>query len=738
MDKLIIFGAGNYGKKAYEKLQYKDIAFYVDNNTGLRGKTLYDIKILDFDTYKTIAQEYSLIIGLSENREKELMEQLFQNEIKDFVLYSEIDDYLSGKICLNSELREKHLMSLLEYYKKKEIILEKKNKILMNNVDIRHLKPARGYIRKIQLKMLSFAQDIFSDLPNEIHPFLVAENVLGYTRNNGFIPWGDDVNFGMMRDSYNKFIDYYEENYKVFISDVDYRKEYSEPKYIDRLLNAYPDEDFMVVFPCYLQVNRGKTLYDRKVCNIFCFDSFKPDYEFREYKDKILQINDRIMNIYFSVERINYIKNELKVINDKFDPEGENIYFSLDSMLAIKRNNDSWIKKDCIFPLKAVDYDGYKFYVPNNSDEYIKYEYKNYDEFPSDYGVTTRDYIYDLYVTVEFYIIDSFEIYHFLPLYRLLREKGVYAIFVLEDESRNASGKWVDYKNAKQILDDKEVEYSEYYNEKADIVFTTQGVEILTKYSHSIKIALAYGPAFNNDDFLITPKSTIGFDYKFVNGEFLKDILSEKNYINKEHIINVGYPKHYGYKYSIENKDKVLKELNINTEKQILVYLPTWDHDPSVEAYYDEIMKLKEQYFVVTKPHHCTFRLESQAERLKKIYELSDVVLDGNYDFEKAVIIADVLLCDATSGASTESRVLNPEARLVLLSTRTDIKEYFYSEIEDFADAVVNNPNDLLGVMDGLDVRQKDWKYIIDMDKDEEDLWHVMKTIIKDNHLNKL
>ena len=84
----------------------------------------------------------------------------------------------------------------------------------MNNVDIRHLKPARGYIRKIQLKMLSFAQDIFSDLPNEIHPFLVAENVLGYTRNNGFIPWGDDVNFGMMRDSYNKFIDYYEENYK--------------------------------------------------------------------------------------------------------------------------------------------------------------------------------------------------------------------------------------------------------------------------------------------------------------------------------------------------------------------------------------------------------------------------------------------------------------------------------------------------------------------------------------------
>lgn len=184
-------------------------------------------------------------------------------------------------------------------------------------------------------------------------------------------------------------------------------------------------------------------------------------------------------------------------------------------------------------------------------------------------------------------------------------------------------------------------------------------------------------------------------------------------------------------------RNQVIKELNINTDKKILVYLPIWDQDSSVEAYYDEIMKLKKQYFIVTKPHHCTFRLESKAERLKKIYELSDVVLDGNYDFEKAVGIADVLLCGATSDASTESRLLNPEAKLVLLSTRNDVKEYFYSEIEDFADAVVNSPSDLLEVMNHIDNQKKDWKYIIDMDKNEEDLWRVLDTIIKDNHLNK-
>lgn len=742
MKKLVIFGAGNYGRKAYQKLKNKGVVFFIDNNTELCGKRLYGIEILDLYSYKKIAEGYNLVIGLSENREKELMEQLFRNQIYDFILYSEIDYYLEGKILLDVKLKEKHMMMLFDYYRENINILEKKNKFLLDNVDIHNLKPARGYARKNQLKMLEFSNDIFVNLKDNIAPFLIAGNLLGYIRNNGFIPWDDDVDFGMMRDSYNYFINYCKHNYKVFICDVDYHKRYAEQKYVDLLLRKYPNEVILVIFPNQLQINYGKTLYDRKVFDVFCFDSFQSNYDFKEYMKEINDIKSIFQNTFSSLKIIKYIDGKINGLKDKYDENGNNIYFSLDNMISTMSNNDTWIERKNIFPLRMINYEGYRVNVPNHAEEYIEYEYKKYDEFPDDYGIGTHDYIRDvyseLYTTVEFYIVDSFEIYHFIPLYHVLRQNGVYAIFVIEDEKINTSGKWFDYKTAKNILEENELEFSEYSNANTDIVFTTQGIEVLTKYPQSIKISLSYGPAFNNDDFLISPKSTIGFDYKFVNGEFQKDILSEKNYINKENIINVGYPKHYGYKYSIENRNQVVKELNINTEKRILVYLPTWDHDPSVEAYYDEIMKLKEQYFVVTKPHHCTFRLESQAERLKKIYELSDVVLDGNYDFEKAVSIADVLLCDATSGASTESRVLNPEARLVLLSTRNDIKEYFYSEIEDFADAVVNNPNDLLGVMDGLDNRQKDWKYVIDMDKNEEDLWHVIKTIIIDNHLNKL
>ena len=389
MDKLIIFGAGNYGKKAYEKLQYKDIAFYVDNNTGLRGKTLYDIKILDFDTYKTIAQEYSLIIGLSENREKELMEQLFQNEIKDFVLYSEIDDYLSGKICLNSELREKHLMSLLEYYKKKEIILEKKNKILMNNVDIRHLKPARGYIRKIQLKMLSFAQDIFSDLPNEIHPFLVAENVLGYTRNNGFIPWGDDIDFMMLRKEYERMMEFYKNKGLFYSSDAPYYDEntlYSEMSdFLNECGNDYAfcsNGKFVKVF--------FKRTPEPIVLDIFPIDYYNDDISFEQLQNIDMQLKKEFDSNTdkSAVKRDKWykaIRSSGKIVSKM---ESSHLCYGLETDF-IKMCN-SYFSLNYVLPLKKINFENKVFLGPGNPDKMLEMEYGDYMQWPNDAGSTAH------------------------------------------------------------------------------------------------------------------------------------------------------------------------------------------------------------------------------------------------------------------------------------------------------------------------------------------------------------
>ena len=55
MKHYVIFGAGSYGKRAYSKLNNHDIDYFVDNNTGLTGKKLFEKEILDFASYKKIA-----------------------------------------------------------------------------------------------------------------------------------------------------------------------------------------------------------------------------------------------------------------------------------------------------------------------------------------------------------------------------------------------------------------------------------------------------------------------------------------------------------------------------------------------------------------------------------------------------------------------------------------------------------------------------------------------------------
>ena len=38
--------------------------------------------------------------------------------------------------------------------------------------------------------------------------------------------------------------------------------------------------------------------------------------------------------------------------------------------------------------------------------------------------------------TIQFYLVDAFEIYHFLPLYYIFEENGIYSEFVAENPPR--------------------------------------------------------------------------------------------------------------------------------------------------------------------------------------------------------------------------------------------------------------------------------------------------------------
>lgn len=304
---------------------------------------------------------------------------------------------------------------------------------------------------------------------------------------------------------------------------------------------------------------------------------------------------------------------------------------------------------------------------------------------------------------VEFYLIDAFEIYHYIPLYNYLRSKGVSCCFVAENAKRNSSKKWFDYKHAIKILKLQNVEYKKIANYDTPFVFSTQDVRLVNNYKHK-KINVNYGFAVAVDNFLETIESVKGFDLMLVHGEKSFEIVSKLD--PSIQLIKVGYPRYskWGegrkYLYSAEKKIQEIAEKNVDN-KPIIIYFPTWGDTSSIDTYTDELMKCREKYFIVTKAHHCTYRLEKEKRRLQKLIDISDVLLEGNFSFQEAAMLGEIGISDVMSGASTEIPLINKDIKMLILYSPVERCNRLKDFVDDFA-VCVKKPADLIEAIDRI------------------------------------
>lgn len=340
--------------------------------------------------------------------------------------------------------------------------------------------------------------------------------------------------------------------------------------------------------------------------------------------------------------------------------------------------------------------------------------------------------------SVEFYLIDAFEIFHFLPFYYFFERNGIRVKFVTEAPEINTSGKWFDYDQAIEILEANRVKYSKECDPYCDIAFTTQEARLLSKYKNK-KVNIAYGFSFSNSSFLESEKAVMGFDYKFVHGNITYNKIKREGDIPQIYIM--GYPKQmwdypvvYQKTFDLE---KEIREKNVQN-KPVLVYFPTWDVRASICGYWKEMLKLREKFFIVTKAHHCTFRLKSERERRDILYQISDIVCDGNYEFRKVAAVGDIAVCDALSGAAPEVPLLNKEIDLLLLYSPISEENDFKKEISEFA-CCVKSPDEFRQALhsvyrkDGYKERRKELLKEIFQPTDETCLKEFLEEIKQKN-----
>ena len=100
-------------------------------------------------------------------------------------------------------------------------ILKLKDGVLMKKIDLEELK-------KIQLEILDYVVKFCKE--NKINYWIDCGTLLGAVRHKGYIPWDDDIDIGMLRGDFNRFMELFNKHSKRYkFYSVENNKKFNYP-----------------------------------------------------------------------------------------------------------------------------------------------------------------------------------------------------------------------------------------------------------------------------------------------------------------------------------------------------------------------------------------------------------------------------------------------------------------------------------------------------------------------------
>lgn len=251
-------------------------------------------------------------------------------------------------------------------------------------------------LRDAQMLMVSILKDVDNICEkHNLKYFLDAGTLLGAIRHKGFIPWDDDMDIGMLREDYEKFL-------KIAKQEL--------PNHL--FLQTFESDKYYDIYqvPCKVRYN-GTILIEKAIgenekmhngvyIDIFPYDSL-PKYNFvykiqRAISRIILQSFVRLRDV---PKKLTY-KNKItfsfyKIITKIFTAKKRRKFFNF----LIKWNDinskymgygvdTAWseyvYKKQDYFDLIKLEFEGEHFYGPKNADAILTALYGDYMTLPKE------------------------------------------------------------------------------------------------------------------------------------------------------------------------------------------------------------------------------------------------------------------------------------------------------------------------------------------------------------------
>ena len=244
-----------------------------------------------------------------------------------------------------------------------------------NNIDITTLPPATGQIRNVQLANLALLKELdYVCRLNNLQYWLDFGSLLGAIRHKGFIPWDDDIDVSMMRDDYDKIIDAFKKS--------------------SRNPDIYAEQTLLGKSQTMIKVKHRK-------CPYLFVDIFPHDWANKiSTKENRIKETKKMIDIRKKLSNMKNLDSSEKILDKVYEFNKEmipdNFVENSDIQCGLEYfyTEPVWIyPHDVIFPIKEIDFEGFKAMGVNKPEEYLTDIFGDYMAYPKKFGFGHSAYV---------------------------------------------------------------------------------------------------------------------------------------------------------------------------------------------------------------------------------------------------------------------------------------------------------------------------------------------------------